>query len=131
MPNRGVGFLALLVSAACWWALYRVTGHLRPDQPGAIWLFLGLFFFAVTATATFPTAILNRRLARAAAARYPWRFLRHSVWVGVCLTGWAWLQMLRALNPWFAAIMALILLAIEVFVARLRGEHLSAPEERM
>jgi hypothetical protein len=123
MPNRFVGFVALLVAAASWWALLQVTDHVWPEQPGAKLLFFALLFIGVTATAALPLAALNRRLAPAAASRFPWRFLRHSLWVGICLTSWAWLQMLRAWNLWFAVIIALIFVAIEIFVARLRGEQ--------
>jgi hypothetical protein len=39
----------------------------------------------------------------------------------LCLTLWAWLQMLRAFNLAFALIIAMIFVAVEVLVMRLKG----------
>ena len=82
-------------------------------------MILGL---ALTATLAPPAAYLNRRFAPAAVERDPWRFLRHSAWGGLCLASWAWLQTLRAFNLAFALIIALIFVAIEVLIIRIKGE---------
>jgi hypothetical protein len=57
-----------------------------------------------------------------AVRRDPLRFFRHSAWGGLCLSSWAWLQTHRAFNLAFAVVIALIFVAIEVLIVRLRSE---------
>ena len=122
MRDKLVTILAVLVAVVGWWALYELVGKVGPDQPGVLSFFFALLFLALTATLAPPAAYLNRRFAPEAVARDPWRFLRHSAWGGLCLTSWVWLQTLRALNPAFALIIALIFIAVEVLIVRLRSE---------
>ena len=122
MQDKFISTLAILVAAVGWWGLYELTGKVGPDQPGVRSFFFALLFLAVTATLAPPAAYLNRRLAPEAVARDPWRFLRHSAWGGLCLTSWVWLQTLHTFNLGFALIIALIFVALEVFITRLRGE---------
>ena len=122
MQAKIVSLLAIPLAAAGWWGLYQLTGNLAPDQPGVLALFFALLFATVTATLAPVAAFLNRRFAPGASTRAPWRFLRHSVWGALCLSSWAWLQMHRALNWSFALITALIFLAVELLIVRIRGE---------
>jgi hypothetical protein len=122
MRNKFITIFAVLASVVGWWGLYELTGKVGPNQPGAMTFFFALLFLALTATLAPPAAYLNRRFAPDAVTSDPWRFLRHSAWGGVCLSSWAWLQMLRAFNLAFALIIALIFIAIEVLIVRLRRE---------
>jgi hypothetical protein len=122
MRSRFLTFVAILLAVIGWWGLLELTDTVTPDQPGGLAFFLALLFLALTATLIPPTAYLNRRFAPEAAAHDPWRFLRHSAWGGLCLSSWAWLQTLRAFNVAFALIIALMFVAIEVLIIRMRGE---------
>jgi hypothetical protein len=112
--------LAIPLAAAGWWGLYQVTSDFRPDDPGALSIFFALLFVALSATLAPLLAYLNQRFAPGVTQRDPWRVLRHSVWCGLCLTSWAWLQMQRAFNLAFALIIAMIFVAIEVLIVRLK-----------
>jgi hypothetical protein len=114
--------IIVVVAAASWWGILALTGRVRPEQPGSLIAFFLLLFVACTATLALPLSYLNRRLAPGAVSRAPGRFLRHSVWGGLCLTSWTWLQMHRALNLSFALITTLIFLAAELLIVRIRGE---------
>jgi hypothetical protein len=105
-----------------WWGIYQLTGRVNPDQPRALLLFFTLFSLTLTATLAPLTAHLNRRFAPEATARAPLRFIRHSLWAGLCLSSWVWLQMHRAFNLGFAFIIVLIFVTIEVFITRTRNE---------
>ena len=121
MRYRLISLVAILMAIVGWWGIYELTGKVGPDQPGVTPFFFALLFLALTATLAPPAAYLNRRFAPEAVARDPWRFLRHSAWGGLCLTAWAWLQMLRAFNLGFALVIALIFVALEVLIIKLRG----------
>ncbi len=122
MRTRFVLLLAVIVAVAGWWGLYQLTSQVGPEQPGSRLSFFILLFLTLVATLTPLTAYLNHRFGTNPAARSPWRFLRHSVWGALCLTSYAWLQTHRALNVGFAFIIALIFVAIEVFVLRMGGD---------
>lgn len=122
MRPRILNIVSLLFGFIGWWSLYQLTSRALPDEPGALGLFLALLFLAVTGTLGPPVAYLNRRLAPGPTARDPWRFLRHSSWAALCLVAYAWLQAQRALNVGYALVIALILVAVEVLIVRLRGE---------
>jgi hypothetical protein len=122
MRGKLLTFMAILLAVVGWWGLVELTDQVTPDQPGGLAFFLALLFLALTATLIPPIAYLNRRFAPEATARDRWRFLRHSAWGGLCLSSWAWLQTLRAFNVAFALIIALIFVAIEVLIMRMRSE---------
>jgi hypothetical protein len=130
MRDRVATVLSILAAVVGWWGLYELTGSVTPDQPGALSLFFALLFLAVTATVAPAAAALNRRLAPEANARDPWRFLRHGAWTAVCVDIWAWLQIHRALNLGYAIVIALIFVAIEVLIVRLRSEPEQGPRPR-
>lgn len=117
-----IWIVSLLLAVAGWWGVYRLTGNVWPDEPGALIFFFALLVLALTGTLALPITYLNRRFAPEAYVRDPWRVFRHSVFAALCLASWAWLQMLRAFNLAFALVIALILIAIEVLIVRLRGE---------
>jgi hypothetical protein len=122
MRYRLISFVAVLLAVVGWWGVYELTRRVDPALPGVKPFFFALLFLALTATLAPPAAYLNRRFAPEAVARDPWRFLRHSAWGGLCLTAWVWLQMLRAFNLGFALVIALIFVALEVLIIKLRGE---------
>jgi len=114
--------VAVIVAAAGWWGLYQFTIRVGPGQPGARLSFFILLFLTLTATFAPVAAYLNHRFGSNPAERSSWRFLRHSVWGALCLTSYAWLQTHRAFNLGFTFIIALIFLAIEVFILRMGGD---------
>jgi hypothetical protein len=126
MRSKVITVLSVFAAVVGWWGLYELTGITNPEDQGALSFFFALLFLAVTATLIPPLAYLNRRFAPKATARDPWRFLRHSAWVGVCITIWGWLQMNRALNLGFVVVTGLIFVAFEILLSRLRGETSSA-----
>jgi hypothetical protein len=120
---RGIYILSLALPTAAlgWWGLYELTRRFGPDDSGALYLFFALLFLAITATAAPLAAYLNQRFAPTSYPRDPWRVLRHSAWLGLCLASWAWLQTQRAFNPAFAVIIAMILVSFEILIVRLKG----------
>lgn len=122
MGNRLIVVVALVVAVIGWWGLYELTRQVGPDQPGVVSFFFALLFLAVSATLAPAATYLNRRFAAEATAEDPWRFFRHSVWGGLCVAICAWLQMHRTFNIGFALIIALIFVAIEILIVRLRAE---------
>jgi hypothetical protein len=113
--------LSLILAGAGWWGVNSLTANVRPDQPGARVFFLALLSLALTGTLAPLVTLLNRRFSPQAYVQDPWRVFRHSVWAALCLVSWTWLQMLRALNVAFALIIAMIFVALEVLILRLRG----------
>jgi hypothetical protein len=122
MRNRLVTIVAILLAVIGWWGIYELTGKIGPDQPGAQAFFFALLLLALTGTLIPPAAYLNRRFAPEAYERDPWRFLRHAFWAGTCLTSWAWLQTHRTFNLGLALVIALIFVAIEIPIMRLREQ---------
>lgn len=123
-----ISFVSVLMAIVGWWGLYELTGRSGPDQPGMTSLFFALLFLALTTTLAPPISYLNRRFAPEALRHDPARFVRHSVWAGLCLTVWAWLQMQRVLNAGLALVTALILVALEYLIIRLRAETPDEPK---
>jgi len=122
MRYRIISALSIVVAVIGWWGLYELTGKVGPEQAGARPLFFALLFLALTATLMPPAAYLNRRFAPQAVEQDPLRFLRHSAWGGLCLAAWAWLQTHRVLNVGFAVVIALMFVAVELLIARMRTE---------
>jgi FtsH-binding integral membrane protein len=122
MRDRLILALAVVLAVVGWWALYQMTGQIGPEQAEARILFFALLLLTIIATLTPVTAYLNRRFAPESSTRAPLRYLRHSVLSGLCLSSWIWLQTQRAFNLGFAFIIALIFVAVEVLIVRIRGE---------
>jgi hypothetical protein len=127
MKNKIITLGAILLAVVGWWGLYELTGVMVPDQPSAQTLFYALLFLAITGTLVPPAAFLNRRFAPQLVKRDSMRFLRHAAWAGLCLTSWAWLQTHRIFNVAFALVIAMVFVAIEVMITRMRTAE-SAPE---
>jgi hypothetical protein len=113
--------VSLLLAGLGWWGVFALTGSVWPDEAGARFFFFALLFLALIGTLTPPITYLNRRFAPETYSRDPWRVFRHSIWTALCLVSWAWLQMLRTLSVAFALVIAMIFVAIEVLIVRLRG----------
>jgi hypothetical protein len=114
--------VAILVAVAGWWGLYQFTTRVWPEEPGAQLSFFALLFVTLAATLAPAAAVLNHRFAAKGSKPGPGRFLRHSVWGGLCLTSFAWLQSHGAMNLGFAFVIILIFVAIEVFMLRMGSE---------
>ena len=121
MDNRVFTIAAILFAIIGWWGLYELTRQVSPDQPGALAFFFSLLFLAASGTLAPAASYLNRRFAPEATAKDPWRPFRHSVWGGLCVAICAWLQMVRIFNVGFALIIALMFVAIEILIVRLRA----------
>jgi hypothetical protein len=114
--------VAILVAAAGWWGIYQFWTRVWPEQAGAQLAFFVLLFLSLTGTLVPISVILNHRFSKPGAPPSTWRILRHSAWGALCLTSFAWLQTHGALNLGFAFIIALIFVAIEVFILRMGGD---------
>jgi hypothetical protein len=121
MKNKIITLAAILLAVVGWWGLYELTGTMGPDQPSAQTLFYALLFLAITGTLVPPAAFLNRRFAPQQVKHDSMRFLRHAAWAGLCLTSWAWLQTHRIFNVAFALVIALVFVALEVMISRMRS----------
>jgi len=121
MKNKFITLVAILLAVVGWWGLYEMTGIMGPEQPSAQTLFYALLFLALTGTLAPPAAYLNRRFAPQLVKRDSMRFLRHAAWAGLCLTSWAWLQIHRVFNVAFALVIAMMFVALEVMITRMRS----------
>lgn len=117
-----VVLVAVIVAVAGWWGIYQFWTRVWPEQPGAQLAFFLLLFLTLTCTLVPLAAILNHRFAPKHVPPSPWRILRHSAWGALCLTSFAWLQTYRAFNLGFAFIVALIFVAIEVYILRMGSD---------
>lgn len=121
MRGLVIALVAIVLAVAGWWGLYQLTDSMTPEEPSALVAFFALLAVALTGTLAPVIAYLNRRFAPDAYEHYPWRALRQSVWAGLCLASWAWLQMQREFNLAFALIIALIFVAVEFLLVKLRS----------
>ena len=120
MKNRIITVGAIVLAVVGWWGLYELTGAMGPDQPSAQTLFYALLFLALTGTLVPPAAYLNRRFSPQLVKRDSMRFLRPAAWAGPCLSSWAWLQTHRILNVAFALVIAMVFVALEVMITRMK-----------
>ena len=119
---KAISIFAIFLAIVGWWAILFMTGEARPEEPGALFLFFLLLLATLTATLVPVTAFLNYRFAPKIVVRAPFRFLRHSLLAGLCLTSWAWLQMHRTFSLVFAFVIVLIFVTIEILILRSRNE---------
>jgi drug/metabolite transporter (DMT)-like permease len=128
MGRRLIVFLAILLAVVGSWSLYELVQlagqprQLGPDQPGVLPFFFALLFAAASGILTLPAVYLNRRFAPEAMDRDPWRAFRQGAWGGLCVTICAWLQLHRVFSVGFGLIIALMFVAVEVLIIRLRAE---------
>ena len=117
--QRGVMTAAVLMAAAGWLGLYVMIFPLNA-VPLALyrWLFFILLNIAITGTALPFIWYLNNRFSGGRPV-LGGTLLREGMWCGLFCITLAWLQMIRAFNPALAFFLALIFVAIEIFL-RLR-----------
>ncbi|MBX3085979.1 MAG: hypothetical protein KF716_30365 [Anaerolineae bacterium] len=114
--QRGVMTAAVLMAAGGWLGLYVMIFPLNA-VPLALyrWLFFILLNIAITGTALPFLWYLNNRFS----GGHPvmgGTLLREGMWCGLYCITLAWLQMIRAFNPALAFFLALIFIAIEIFL---------------
>lgn len=128
MGKRLIIILAILLAFIGSWGLLeliQLAGRpqpLGPDQPGVLPFFFALLFAATCGILTLAAVYLNRRFAPEAMTNDPWRAFRHGAWGGLCVTICAWLQLHRLFNIGFGLIIALMFVAVEVLIIRLRAQ---------
>jgi hypothetical protein len=93
-----------------------------PGEAGALTRFYAFLALAVAATVAPAVAYLNRRFAADGGKSHRWRWVRQSLWCGLCLASWAWLQSQRAFNLAYAVFIAIVLLALELLFLRLTSK---------
>jgi hypothetical protein len=128
MGTRLIITLAIALTVIGSWSLYvlvQMAGQSRqllPDQPGVLPFFFALLFAATSGILTLVAVYLNGRFAPEAMAKDPWRAFRHGAWGGLCVVICAWLQLHRLFNVGFGLIIALMFVAIEILIVRMRAE---------
>jgi hypothetical protein len=114
--------VGVLISAAVmimvgWGGLYLLVTTQPPRLAGQLWLFFVLLHVAITGTAIPVVRYLNLRFTPLTEALPPGGIIvRQSVWIGLFVVICAWLQIPRVLSPIVAVLLALVFLAIEVFL---------------
>jgi hypothetical protein len=128
MGRKLIVALAIVLAVVGSWSLYALVQlagqprQLGPDQPGVLPFFFALLFAAASGIITLAAVYLNRRFAPEALASDPWRAFRHGAWGGLCVTICAWLQLHRVFNVGFGLIIALMFVAVEILIVRLRAQ---------
>jgi hypothetical protein len=118
--NRRWMLYVVFVIVTSWIGLWGIT-HLEVSS-STIVLFYALLFVAVTATMIPPIAYLNARFGRIRKKNvYRMRFVRQSVWVGVCAVLIAWLQSRRVLSLLLGFILAAVFILVETFLITREG----------
>jgi hypothetical protein len=118
-PPDHVGVLisAVVMLAIGWGGLYLLVVNQPPRLAGQLWLFFVLLDIAITGTAIPIVRYLNVRLTPINAPLPPGGIIvRQSVWIGLYIVTCAWLQIPRVLTPVIAILLALVFIAIEVFL---------------
>ena len=113
--NRRWMLYAVFTILASWFGLWSVI-QMPVTEPTKV-LFYVVLFVAVTSTVTPAVAYLNARFGRLDEQRtYRARFVRESVWVGLCMVLIAWLQMQRVLSLLVALIVIAVFVLVETFL---------------
>lgn len=118
-PPDHVGVLisAVVMLIIGWGGLYLLVTNQPPRLAGQLWLFFVLLDIAITGTAIPIVRYLNVRLTPINAPLPPGGIVvRQSVWIGLYIVTCAWLQIPRVLTPVIAILLALVFIAIEVFL---------------
>lgn len=114
--------LGVLISAAVmivvgWGGLYLLMSSQPPLLAWQLWVFFVLLHVGVTGIAIPIVRYLNVRLTPIAVPLPPGGIIvRQSVWIGLYTVTCAWLQIPRVLTPVVAVLLALVFIAIEVFL---------------
>lgn len=122
----GVLFAGAVMMVGGWIGLYRLVTTTEP-YVAQRWLFFLLLHIAVCGTVLPFVRYLNMRFMPIDADPPPGGVIvRQSVWIGLWVVACAWLQMLRGLSLPIAFVLALVFVALEVF---LRTRELNAEWE--
>jgi len=114
--------IAIPAATVGWLGLYDVIQNHPPSEAGALTRFYALLALAVSATLAPAVAYLDRRFSAGGGRRHRWRFVRQSLWCGLCLASWAWLQSVREFNLAYAVLIAIVFLAVELLFIRLTSK---------
>jgi hypothetical protein len=128
IPPDHVGVLitAVVMLVVGWGGLYLLVSTQLPLFAWQLWVFFILLNIAVTGTAIPVVRYFNARFTPLHAPLPPAGIIvRQSVWIGMYAVICAWLQIPRVLSPVVGILLALVFIAIEVFL-RLR----EIPRER-
>jgi hypothetical protein len=114
--------LTIPAAAVGWLGVYNLIQSHPPGEAGALVRFYAFLALAISATLGPAVAYLNRRFAANGGRRHPWRWARQSVWCGLCLASWAWLQSLRAFSPAYAVTIAIGFVIVELLFVKLTSK---------
>jgi hypothetical protein len=113
----GVLFSAVVMVVVGVGGLYLLVTTQPPRLAGQLWLFFVLLHITITGMAIPILRYVNVRLTPLNVPLPPGGIIvRQSVWVGLYSVICAWLQIPRVLTPIVAVLLALVFIAIEVFL---------------
>lgn len=117
----------VLMATGGWSGLVWLVNNTYPDVPNR-WAFFALLQLAVAGTAMPLIHFLHRRFAPNTLRRAgPGMLVRQASWVGLFVTGCAWLRIPRLLSLPIALVLAIALIIIEALL-RLRERTQWRPE---
>ncbi len=119
IPPDHVGVLlsAIVLLILGWGGLYWLVTTQIPRIGGQIWIFFVLLHMAITGTAIPLVRYINVRFTPIRAPLPPGGIIvRQSVWIGLYIVVCAWMQIPRVLTPIVALLLALVFIAIEIFL---------------
>lgn len=115
--HLGVLITALLMFIFGWGGLYLLVTTQIPRIGGQLWVFFVLLHIAITGTAIPIVRYFNVRLTPITAQLPPGGIIvRQSVWISSYAMICAWLQIPRILTWTIAILLAMVFIAIEVFL---------------
>ncbi len=120
IPPDHIGVLVagVVMMVGGWFALYQLVTTTEP-YVAQRWLFFVLLHIAVCGTVLPFVRYLNVRFTPIYADLAPGGVIvRQSVWIGLFVVSCAWLQMIRSLSLPLAFVLALVFVALEVFLRR-------------
>ena len=118
-PPDHIGLLvaAVFMMLIGWGGLYQLITTTLPRIGGELWLFFALLQIAVTGLAIPFVRFLNIQVKKADQPIPPSGVIvRQSVWIGLFVVICAWLQIPRALSLPAIFFVALVFVAIEIFL---------------
>lgn len=113
----GVLIASLVMVVLGWGGLYWLVTTQIPRIGGELWLFFVLLHLAITGTAIPFVRYVNLRFTPIDVELPPGGIIvRQSVWIGLVVVAYSWLQILRALSIPVAFLLALVFIVIEAFL---------------
>jgi len=114
--NKRWTLYVVLAMIASWIGLWGVVSQLD-DNGSTRTIFYVLMFVAITSTTMPALAYLNARFGKIRQKGvYRMRFIRQSVWVGICVVLIAWLQSRRVLSLLLGFILIAVFMLVETFL---------------